>query len=149
MESRVKFLAAGALLAALAFSGCSVADEDRCVDGYYWAEEYLSCLPDPEGDTDTETGTDDPDAGPDDGGTELGLGEECSGDPDCASFEADYCITNPMAPDDPGYCTIESCVAADCPDGWQCCDCTGLGWVQACMDDANATTAAAYGCTCE
>ncbi len=138
---------------ALIVVGCTIADKDRCVAGYEWSEEFLSCLL-VEEDTDSETETES-DTGDDDGGTdedasvEVGLGEECMGPGDCADFQADYCLTSPFAPSDPGYCTIQDCQASDCPSGWQCCDCTGLSWVQACMDDDNATLAATYGCTCE
>lgn len=135
---------------ALGQVGCTIADEDRCVEGYEWSQQYLSCLLVEDDDTDTGEDTDEDDGGSSgDGSVELGLGEECTESTECADYTADYCIISPMAPSEPGYCTIEDCIASDCPSGWQCCDCTGLGWVQACMDDANATTAATYGCTCE
>jgi hypothetical protein len=95
---------------------------------------------------DTDSDTED-DGGPTDAG--VGLGETCMNSSDCQDYAADSCLTHPMSPGDPGYCTIQNCVAADCPEGWQCCDCDSLGWVIACMDDANAATATSMGCTCD
>jgi hypothetical protein len=146
----------------LVTASCSIANDDRCPSGYFWKDDYMSCLPivdsgtDTDTDTDTDTGTDGDTDTENDGGSlddsgapKPGFGIECTDESACEDYLADYCIVSPLAPTEPGYCTVENCSASDCPDGWQCCDCTALTWVKACMDDENAATAASLKCTCE
>jgi len=80
-----------------------------------------------------------------------GLGTPCADDTDCADLEAAACALNPMAPDDPGYCTIEDCVAEDCTGDYQCCDCSASSMVDGvfCASAEDASMVGAYGCTCE
>lgn len=140
------------LLTALAMAaGCEISDGDRCPDGYDWDAEVKACL---EQDTDTgpdgDTDTDDPDAGTD-GGDSDGLGEECFSDDECAGFDADHCVLNPLAPSDPGYCSYEGCDTEDddCPSPYICCDCTGLGIEDtSCVTLTDAETVQLYGCVC-
>jgi hypothetical protein len=171
----MKRLIVAALIGVPGIAGCTIDDGDRCPDGMRWNAEYASCecpvgdgyyletdpddpadaecLPcvaestSPDCDTDTDTGdteTDTPD-----GGDDSGIGTTCSSSEDCADFEADYCALNPLAPEDPGYCTFENCESGECPDGYQCCDLTGLGLTVACLTDVDAEQAEGFGATCD
>ena len=164
-----------ALIGVSGIAGCTIDDEDRCPEGMRWTAEYASCecpvgdgyyletdpddladvtcLPcvaestSPECDTDTDTGdteTDTPD-----GGDGTGLGTPCADDGDCAEFEADLCALNPLDPEAPGYCTFEDCTPGGCPEGYQCCDLSGLGLTIACLTDADAVQAEGFGATCD
>ena len=46
----------------------------------------------------------------------------CEGDENCMG-ESDYCVLNPMTPDEPGYCSRECRQESDCAGselGWTC-----------------------------
>lgn len=152
------------------FFGCSIADEDRCGDGLWWDESVQACRP---VDTDTSAGSDtgtanDGGPGDSDGGdggadsafggdtatpaaTETGptFGDECTTDADCTGAKvASFCQLNPLTPGEPGFCTLRDCVPGDCPDGYQCCDCSHLNNVISCVPDEGAAQAEAYTCVC-
>ena len=138
------------LVALATATGCDIDDADRCPVGYDWSPEAKACI---EQDTDTDSDTDtgiDGDAGTDGGGSD-GLGAECFGDDDCEDFDADYCVLNPLAPDDPGYCSYAGCETSNdtCPAPYICCDCTGLGIEDtSCVTPEDAETVQLYGCVC-
>ncbi len=146
--------------------GCSIDDADRCEKGFTWDPDVQSCRKDAE-DTDTATSTDadadadadadtdtdtdtEVDAGDDSGDADTvsGLGEECWDQDECAEYEADFCVLSILKPDDPGFCSIKDCNPGGCPDGYQCCDCSGLGSDIMCLTDEGAATAGGYGCSC-
>lgn len=123
---RVLFL----LVAFGAVVGCEIDDSDRCPEGYHYDPEGLACVVCAEDETwdpadytcvGSSDGDTDGDAGGD-GGPPTGLGEPCEDDEDCAGYEAAMCAINPLTQQGE-YCTLEDCTPADCPDGWQCCDC--------------------------
>ncbi|MCP4679959.1 MAG: hypothetical protein GY854_31600 [Deltaproteobacteria bacterium] len=95
------------------------------------------------GDTDTGTGTDTGDA------PAEGFGEYCTSSDDCVDFSpGNFCAIDPTTQD--GYCTVENCVSEDCPEAWQCCDCSGVpivGWF-ACVTDSDADFVSTIGCSC-
>ena len=118
--------------AALFAAGCEIEDADRCGGGFTY--EDGSCVP---VDTDTGADTDEPDASPDGGDGPSGLGETCSGDADCAGYEADYCLISYGETE--GYCTVQGCAVDpdDCPDGYGCCDFTIGGVPNFCAEDGD------------
>ncbi len=140
-------------------SGCQIADEDRCLKGYAWDEELLSCRKDPT-DADTESSVDagadtgalpdaGADAGTDTGGEALPIGLEApctAGGSECADYpEASYCLYDIRTPDAPGICTIPDCEPGGCPTGYLCCNC----FVSvACMSETAAEEAERQGCGC-
>lgn len=146
-------------------SGCTIADDDRCLEGYTWDENMLACRKNPAAETDsdidagvdTETGSI-ADAGPDAGdqagtdteGPELpeGLGEPCTaGGNECAAYaEANFCALDPRKPDEPGVCTIENCKPGGCPPTYVCCDCFGV--FITCAPEDRIGEASAMGCIC-
>jgi hypothetical protein len=107
---------------ALFFSvGCTPGDSERCGDGF----TYRDGMCQPVGDTDTSVDSDaHQDGGADGGDLPTGMGEVCTGDEDCAGYEADYCLMEYGA--DEGVCTVQNCSVdpGDCPDGYLCCDFT-------------------------
>jgi hypothetical protein len=137
--------------------GCELSESDRCKGGLVWDEAVKLCRVQVV-DSGDEPGTGDtsvPDAGPD-AGEDTGedtsddaatFGTPCTGNEECLG-EINFCLTNPLAPGDPGICTIENCTAGDCPEAYRCCDCSIWGAAVACMPEENASTAAASGCTC-
>ena len=150
-----------ALFAALALGGvigCSIDDGDRCPDGYHYDPEGLACLVCAEDETwdpvnyacvGTSDSDSDVDAG-DDGGPPTGLGEPCDSDEDCAEYEASMCAINPLT-EEGVYCTLEDCTPADCPEGWQCCDCLDVDPLNslACATDEDAVPLVNLaGCDC-
>lgn len=122
-------------------SGCVVSDDDRC-PGLVWDAEVSACYAP---DTDTETTSD---SGADAGDTPSGFGTPCFSNDACTS-EVDFCQLNILTPDEPGICTVVDCVPMDCPETYQCCDCSKLGQNITCIPDEGAVQAAAFGCTCE
>ena len=153
----------GVLVLVLAVS-CSIDDEDRCVDGQHWDPDALVCKLcdtdqtwDPEahecvsagGDSDADADAD-ADGGADGGdGPPTGLGEPCDSDEDCEGYEASLCAINPLT-EEGQYCTLENCEPADCPDGWQCCDCMAVSALEsvACAKDEDVSALTFGGCTC-
>ena len=60
------------------------------------------------------------------GGCDMstGLGCSCTGDADCAGFDADYCvIADPADPEQKRVCLFQGCdkPGKECPTGLQCC----------------------------
>lgn len=153
-------------LALLMVSSCTMDDEDRCSSGYEYNSEYKYCfIPDTGSAPDTESASDSDteplDAGLADGGggestdtggdtgsavVETGIGTHCESDEECAGLVANYCVTSGG-----GYCSIKGCVGGDCPDGYTCCDCAGVGSYtsSACLNPESATLGSQYGCRCE
>ena len=107
------------------------------------------------GDTDTSTGADtDVDADSDadgGGGTDTGpsgLGDACTqSGGECAGFDADFCLYNPMDPTQ-GVCTTTGCLADGCPDTY--CDCTSATYffTDLCASADYASQLPMAGCTC-
>ena len=125
----------------LVMSACVIDDEDRCPSGFYWDNDLKSCLQEEEEE--------------DAGGCVIeegnGLGEECMEDADCADYVADFCQTNPLTPDAPGFCTVTNCSPADCACEYSCCDCTGVDVVPFdanCIGEAGVGQLESLGCTC-
>ncbi len=103
-------------------------------------------------DSDVDADTDaDADSDSDTGDHTGGFGASCTEDDEvCAEFEiATDCVMIPLTAE--GYCTVENCTAEDCPETWQCCDCTNssiLVW-NACVKDEDAVLASGIGeCSC-
>jgi hypothetical protein len=130
--------AAGAVaLAALISSLATACVEDRCSEGEYYSGN--KCW---EIDTETDTGTDEGDAGAvGDAGEEMPtcMGQACTGPgTGCEGCEADYCAWDPI--NELGACTVQDCATApdDCPDGYTCCDfMEGLAFPNFCMPDTD------------
>ena len=124
------------VIAALALfavtGGCAFEDDERCPDGYQWNPDRNYCVMEEEIEEDGGPGADsgsvecvENEAGLD------GLDQECFSDADCAGCTADYCLLNPMTPDDPGGCTLSGCESAGCGPDHLCCDCgsvTMIDW---------------------
>ncbi len=138
-------------LAILVVTGCTIDDEDRCPEGYFYIPEITSCcldgkvyVPsnpllcvDPDFGGGEDTGENDTeDGGTGDGGTgdggiggdenaqtvsTDGLGTPCSDDTNCEGLDADYCAINPL--EGAGYCSVNGCTPEICPGGYKCCDC--------------------------
>ena len=142
----VLFLAATVLPIA-----CSIEDEDRCADGYSWDEEFRICkedsaLPPATGGSKNEGG-----AG---GAGSAELGTACESEEDCAASEdATFCLKSPLAPSDPGICTIPDCTADACDGDYLCCDCstvTQLAWPgPLCVLNDRLDQLEGAGCSCE
>lgn len=149
-------LASALILVAVA--GCDIDDADRCSEGYHYDPKGLACKVCEEDQTwdpinyncvDDPDTDDDADAG-DDGGPPSGLGEPCDSDEDCAEYEASMCAVNPLTQEGV-YCTLADCTPADCPDGWQCCDCLDVDPLNslACATDQDAAQLSSLaGCDC-
>ena len=93
------------------------------------------------------------DAGPVDAGAASdwpwsGLGMACTeGGQECVEYDADYCLSDPSYPDEPGRCTVKQCDLKGCPDLYQCCDCSLLGMEIMCVPESYAEMISAY-CQC-
>jgi hypothetical protein len=152
---------------------CSISDKDRCSGGYLLDPDSGLCLDndtgsDGDADTDTDTDTDvdmdsgadpDDDAGLDGGdgpdtadenGVATGLGEPCEDDDDCAEYGASTCGENPLPPYKKS-CTKLDCVATECGDDYDCCDCSSIPELAiiGCLNIEDATLAALVGCVCK
>ncbi|MCP4600288.1 MAG: hypothetical protein GY847_07110 [Proteobacteria bacterium] len=119
-------LASMAILSILALC-CE--DQGGCPPGFMYMPEYQLCINLPS--SNIQDGGFGIDAAADAQGdtSGSGLGVTCRTSADCEDYEADFCITDPMNPDDPGYCTFIDCAPGGCPSGWECCDCTQSGIV--------------------
>ncbi len=139
------------------WSSCTVDDEDRCLNGYDWDPEVLTCRK-IEKDTDTSTAATDvaQDAGEDsgttgdsDGNLPSGYLEPCEKQGDCAAYEADYCLINPLEPEQ-SACVTQNCTPGSCPAGSICCDCTTVTYPIMCLpDEATAESLLTTMCDCE
>ncbi len=146
--------------------GCQISDDDRCARGWVWDESVRACRAvdtdtSPVGDTGTGTasepgddaGDGSVDGSPDTGGTEAEtetgptFGTPCFADTECTGAVS-FCQLDIRKPGEPGICTIRDCVASDCPDGFQCCDCSHLGQSISCLPDEGAEEAASFTCVC-
>ena len=129
------------ILTAICLFGCTIDDEDRCPDGLEWNSSVQACQ-DP---------VVLPDAGADggfpDAGADGGFLAPCGGHPDCASYEADYCLYDPTG-DDPGICLVQDCTAGSCPQDSLCCDCSALAMPLICIPEAIITGSALDTCDC-
>jgi len=140
--------------------GCTMKSGDRCPEEMHYDPEARVCelcdtdqvwddvnyvCVDTGGDADSDADGD----GGADGGPPTGLGEPCDTDADCEGYEASMCAINPLT-DEGQYCTLEDCVPADCPDGWQCCDCLAVSALEslACAMEADVSALEFGGCTC-
>jgi len=158
-------------LGTLLGGACGISDADRCPSGFSYETSTKTCVLPPDASADTQsdvstqapgdlaapapgvdTGTTAPsDAGGVDTSTiaasEVGgvtFGAVCSANGQCTSATTNFCLLQPGAA--AGYCSKASCTT-ECPTSYKCCNCAVMGIV-ACMKDADATAAAAYGCTC-
>ena len=114
-------------------AGCTVDDDERCVDGYVWNDVEKACLLpiDTSAADDTvsetvqgeDTGTSTDSSTGSDSEPEIGLGETCVDDNSCSGYQANYCLLDPSAPSNPGICTILNCTAGGCGGQFTCCDC--------------------------
>ena len=122
--------------------GCSISDADRCPSGYVYVSTTKVCA------LVTDAA---PIVAPGDSGSAVvseaggpSFGATCATSTDCVSTTANYCLQ--LSGSTAGYCTKAHCTT-DCPSGYKCCNCATLSLV-ACMANADATTAAATGCSC-
>jgi len=101
---------------------CSISEKERCGNDFYF--EAGNCYPNSVVDTDTGPIVIADSGAVDGGATELGLGLPCDDQPDCAAYQADYCILNPTDPSLQGSCTVKGCTTQpdNCPGDYQCCD---------------------------
>lgn len=131
-------------------AGCSIAEDDRCADGYEWVQKYRMCLPIEPDDT-GEPEVIDTDPQPN------GIGNVCTADSDCTALEldADFCLINPTDPVAGGTCSIFGCVPEDCTGGFSCCDCEPSGSTLVsteepfCVPDTYVPLIRGIGCVCE
>jgi hypothetical protein len=126
-------------------SACSVSDDERCVDGMYWDDEFKACIIEAEAGADTAT--------TDSEGDTAALGAPCTGPADCQSPPADYCLLDVTHPQNPGMCTIDDCTSGGCPAGNLCCDCS-TGMVNPfpsplCVPTENTSQLTGIQCTCD
>jgi hypothetical protein len=144
----------------LVVASCSIGDEDRCTEGFVFDDALGICRP-----TQTDMGAP-ADQGPsvdqasaaDQGPVSDGVaapeisidaaagaqfGEPCVEQTDCVT-EADYCTYNDFTKS--GVCTYKDCTADSCPTGWQCCDCSAVGWPIFCGPDNEAQLEAVCSC---
>lgn len=107
------------------------------------------CFYDPDRSKISEEDTSEEDSVSDGGITDAGIGSECTEDKPCTDEEADFCLTSPMAPGEPGICTVKDCAPGDCPAGYKCCNCTGSSVmdVVACIPEDDVAFFEDY-CTC-
>lgn len=96
----------------LLFWGCSIADDDRCRDGYEYLPEEMYCY------KIVDDGEED--SGP---ALEDNFGQPCSNAGDCEGGDAEVCLERPG---NPGFCSYADCDQRDpaCPVGYFCADCT-------------------------
>ncbi len=155
-------------------AACTMADDDRCPPGTVYISEGKYCIDEDtgsDGDADADADADagdadadadadagdadadaDADAGDDGGddGIPSGLGEICTTDDDCESYESDYCAIDPTTGS--GICTTLDCAPGECPEGYQCCDCTESSLLPpkvVCIpDDQAALAGSVANCTC-
>jgi hypothetical protein len=120
------------ILTAICLFGCTIDDEDRCPDGLEWNADVQACQ--------------DPVVLPD-AGADGGYLAPCNGHPDCASYEADYCMYDPFG-DEPGICLFQDCHPTSCPQDSLCCDCSGLAMPVICIPEAIITGSALDTCDC-
>lgn len=151
--------------ALLVLCSCSMDDEDRCPEGFYYHSKTRTCLEDTGESKDNKSASDgeydssidgnrvDQDATAEDT-RPSGLGKSCTTMEDCTPYEEDYCSYNDMA--GAGYCTIANCSFGECPAGYQCCDCSNAtislgGEIDImCINDEQASLAESVAsCTCE
>jgi hypothetical protein len=144
---------------------CTVPENQRCPDGYEYRDDWKVCIRIPEeastggvagaagaggsaangassaGAAGTAEGTPD----------EVALGDACFDQGDCGG-SVDYCLLNPLTPDDPGICTIADCSAPACGGDYVCCDCDSValvGWpAPLCIPNQQESQLTGLGCTC-
>ncbi len=150
---RVRFKLAIVILVSLLVFSCK--DKGGCPPNFIYVPSYQLCLNLPSVDAQDGGFVDDAGLDTPEGDPESGLGMSCRTDANCEDYEADFCITDPMNPKAPGYCTYIHCSPGECPSGWQCCDCTKSGLVPddfriaACFDQNKAQLAVTLaGCGC-
>ena len=138
------------LLLLFTIAGCELSDGDRCKGELVWDKRVKLChFPDStneENDTALQQGSGTTDAAID-SSTGSTFGSMCATNADC-NGDVDYCLIDPLNPNDPGVCTLENCVPDDCPADYQCCDCSALGATIACVPNAAVGTATLIGCQC-
>ena len=122
--------------------GCSISDADRCPSGYVYVTATKVCALVTDAALVVAPGDAGSAVGSEAGGASFGA--TCAVSTDCVSTTANYCLQ--LTGSTAGYCTKAQCTT-DCPSGYKCCNCAALSLV-ACMTDADATAAAATGCSC-
>lgn len=140
-------------LFALGAFACSLTDDERCPGGFEFHSPSETCLKSADTDKPPVTSSDGGDGSTDtDTGLEPGIGLPCQNHGDCAEYQADFCVLNPVSKNN--YCSMEPCTDTGCPEEYICCDCTDspLDQVQhasACLttDDAYVARTFAY-CRC-
>lgn len=133
----------------MALTGCSISDDDRCVDGMQWDDDYKSCVVAEPGDSDDADSQSDS-AATADSDAQFSA---CTGAADCSTDPTDYCLLDPTHPDQPGICTIDECTTGSCPAGSLCCDCSGNPLIPfesaLCIPGSQTSQLTTYGCTCD
>lgn len=136
-----------------------ITSTNRCLPGYHYVAQYKACFPDEDASADASS-TDgsarlEGDAAANGDGAE-GLGDSCTGDPDCAGKKASYCLKSPTAPTQPGVCSVPQCALGDCGSTFECCDCSHAArpelqaWPNGvCVPKANSSTVESFGCVCQ
>lgn len=133
-----------------------VTSANRCVDGYVYVEEYKACAPVAGASTDAAPAASDAASNSTSDAAAEGLGVACGADPDCAGKRASYCLKSPLAPTDPGVCSVPQCSAIDCGSEHACCDCGGAqvpelqAWPRGvCVPRSDSSTVQSFGCVCQ
>ena len=121
---------------------CSISDSDRCASGYLYEPSTMTCVVVPDASATVQEDAAAPAVASEAGS--VTFGDVCATDGECASGTTNFCLKQPGA--SAGYCSKVNCTA-DCPTNYKCCNCAVMGIV-ACMKDADATAAAAFGCSC-
>lgn len=155
-------MACAVAFAAALFGGAAcVTSENRCVEGFEFVSTYKACVPVADASATDASSVDGAAADGGDGGdggaaiSASGLGDSCGGDPDCAGKKASYCLKDPLAPSDPGICSVPQCTATDCGEQHRCCDCGSAAvpelqaWPRGvCLPSDQVSTVQSFGCVC-
>lgn len=131
------------LVSAALGAACTIADDDRCPEGWEYRPIPKLCYLIEAEDTEEPGDTETEDGGGDDAGDNFGI--PCSNDLDCQDGVADYCMAEPNSD---GICTYTNCTPGSCPQGFQCCNCSNfMGLPIMCVSDAQVDAFMGKTCT--
>ena len=123
---------------------CELSDEDRCPDGLYYQKESRTCHADKEGSGHKFDSGTDQDSQTSDGTGISGLGEACHYNSDCEKYDAKHCLN--QAEGQEGACTLINCEHGQCPEGYICCDCKGIGGAVYCVTEGGVLSGMCEDC---
>lgn len=155
-------IAIAAMLPLAVASAACISEKDRCLPGFVYASQYHACLAEVDASADASSDAASEAASPADAGADAadaggtpGLGAACQSSSDCTG-KASYCLKSPLAPSDPGVCSVPQCTPADCGSDYACCDCGNSSipdlksWPRGvCVPHSDTSTVQPLGCTCQ